>query len=1347
MINAQIQKARLNTAISSAGKRYNSVVNLQVENILSNLHAVNRDAEYINNLLKLTYKLKREANSRSVDHPDKKDEIDKLRSDAASIINRILGLKTKTKYENISWNILKKRIDYASKSANEIYWFLKGLQDEERKGNPYASTTIDTGNAWSLYQALDNLSSFLSDSRPQLFNTPRMILRGEAGIGKTHLLCDYAKTRIESNKPTLIFLAHELVDTNTSTDPVTRMASLLGYKDSESFSKDLKLLSKSSTERVCLIIDAINESDQVKWAQLATLFNIKGLSIIISVRNGYDKLIKNTSKYTVVEHFGFAEMEWEAISTFFKHYKMKLPEIPIIDPEFRNPLFLMIFCEAYAGKKDKSPRGKGATHVFEQYTETQSKKILDELGLRLPKDYLWTHVIKEIGIWMGVNRKTRILRPQLLKIINNDSNLSTHSNRLVPLMEHHGLLLKYPRHTSGGKRNGYHYTFTYNRFSDHLIVRSLLTANKIDSKEKAEEFFKDGSFLEKNVYNTGLIEALSIQLPERCKKTELVWAIPEEYRDHWNIKTAFLGGVKWRDVEVDGVNKKTGELKYIDEDQVLKYMNKYLVSSESDFFETLECLLDVCAVPLHPFNANRIHKILSRYTLPDRDTWWQKFLLYRTYDDGNAISRLQSWSLSELTEHATNDSVELASIVLVWTLASTDRKLRDRSTRSLVALFKNHQDSLLAVLDNFKDNNDPYVTERLFSVAYGALSLNPKNKEAFTAITQWFYTNHFLNKGRTPDALKDDFAKGIIELYLRHYPNKIRIKTKNITPPFKYYKFPKRIPTTDWLRSKYREDGDGDNNYVSIWASLMYGEGQSLADFGNYTMGSVLGELSNIPLSSKPPKDTRDEYDKFRESLNKKQRQLLDTYNMMGFSPILTFVKASGNKENITDPVEPSDKDINAALSAFEKSLGVFKKIKYRKFKPYILRETSPRRERYEYDLNIARRWIFSRVVKLGWNPRQHREYDRARGSYDRHQSSSAERIGKKYQWIGLSEFLALAGSNYYFKADRWSSDTRYTRYHGAYQTSLRDIDPTLDPLWLLTKKDEEVSEDAWWIPKYNSWNLKNWKSSTKDIPSPRKLITISKDNTEHLNLLSWNTWKGKSNTPEDEDNRSYPDLFMHVNGYIIRKKDLPLVKDWCEKQEFYNSRLPEPHDQSGAVFYKEMMDSAAYREVSESYQTEWTKKGDTTPFKVLPPIQGYSGSSFESDETSKGVSIYAPSVPLQKILKLRPAEKIGEYVSKNGEIKMFDPSVDYSAVHSALLVNKKPFMERLNKKGLTIIWTVLGEKMFIGSIYKDEYQGQRLEVHGYCYFDEDGKLIENLRFKNEWKNNTSGSNKSKSRV
>lgn len=742
-LDNQAQKERLKQANNSAGLRYNRDINLEIKNIKRNLQALNREPEYLAELFKLTYKAKKELLFFRTDHPDKTEELKQLHKNVKSVIDKLLSLKTKSKNENISWSILTNKLKIAIKLSNDLYWFFRDLQDKERQEKEeWAKTSIDTGPIWSLYVALRSLLDFINDGvKVDLFSTPRMILKGEAGIGKTHLLCDYANSRINSGKPTLIFLSDELASIE-DTNPVVCMAKLMGYTTSAGFLKDLRSLANSSPERVCLIIDAINEADAIKWSQLSELFNIKGLSLVISVRNGYEKIIPNRRKYSTVEHFGFSEMEWDAISTFFKHYKMKMPEIPIINPEFRNPLFLMIFCEAYEGETNKTFKGKGATHVFEQYVKVQSKKIAKELNIKIGKEYLWKHVIKEVGKWMGQNRTSVISRYNILKIIKADPKVSSHASELLKLMEKYGLLLKYPRYGKNSKRIEYKYKFTYNRFSDHLIVRSLLTENKINSEVSAQRFFADGKFLDENIYNTGLLGALSIEIPERCKKdkAEFVWVIPEKYRDDYRIKTAFLNSIKWRNVELDGFDKKTGKASYIDESQIRKYISTYMNDSIYDLYQVMDCLFDVSVVPNHPLNAMRLHEILSGANLAERDSWFQQYMLNATSEQGNAISRIQSWSISRLPRDISDrKAILLTGIALAWTLSSTDNDLRDRSTRALIQLFRYHQDVLVELLKIFIDIDDPYIVERLFAAAYGVVSLNPYNKVEFKSLAMWIY--------------------------------------------------------------------------------------------------------------------------------------------------------------------------------------------------------------------------------------------------------------------------------------------------------------------------------------------------------------------------------------------------------------------------------------------------------------------------------------------------------------------------------------------------------------------------------------------------------------------------------
>ena len=1339
MLDKNAQEQRLSITIVAAGKRYDTTVNLRVQSMYDHLHALNREPKYITDILRLVYKIKRDRYlDWAIELYPERTELTEIRKNVRIVLGRLFKIKHLDKNKNINWSKLISRLDSTASELFDQYSELRDIEEEKKK-KAKKDERYYAHDLWRLYRDISDLSDFLHDKKPELFNKPRLFLKGEAGIGKTHLLCDYAKERIEADKPTIIFLAHELSGISGANDPITRMSLLLGFKNSKSLLEALEKLSRKSSERVCIIIDAINEADQLKWQQLAPLYVIKGISLVVSLRNGYEFLVKDTSKYTVIEHSGFAEMEWEAVPVFFNQYGLKLPEIPIIDPEFKNPLFLGIFCTAYSDKR-KTPRGKGATDAFEQYIEHQSKTVIADLGLTLPDDYLWKNVIKQMGVWMGRNGKDRVLRKKLLEIIQKNKNLSAHSTQLVVLMERHGLLIKYP-HYAKRKRNGYSYKFTYNRFSDHLIVRSILTENNIqgtDASEKAKVFFEKNSFLEKTIqyWNEGLVEALAVQIPERCKGDELVWLVPKKYRDLEIMKTAFIEGLKWRDVA--SKDKKTGELKFIKTDQVLKYMNTRFVHSKYDMYKIIDVMLDVCAIPGHPFNADRLHSHLNRFKLGKRDAWWQDFLISHTGETGNAIKRIHSWSFSRLSAKASNESVLLASIALAWTLASTDRTLRDTSTRAMVAMLQEHQASLITLLTKyFAKCDDPYISERIFAVIYGALSLNPEDKEHFKQIAEYIYKYHFLDEKRMPNALIDDYAKGIIELYLRNYKNDIKVKIKKITPPFKYYQFPKRIPTITTLKKKYEGE---DRDYYTIWGSLMYGEGEDLADFGNYTLKATLRPFTNLPLGSTITTTDKERYNKFKESLNEKQKSLFDTYNTLKFNmsvkPLIAYIKPRPKAKDI--PKKPSSVEVDEALNKFIKSLGPFKKRRFKSLEKYIVRdERLPGIHANNFNLNIARRWIFRRVIQLGWIPEDHLDFDKARGSYDRMQSTSSERIGKKYQWIGLFEFAAILGSNYYFYDDTIWDKEKLTHYHGAYQTYMRDIDPTIDPRWLhgRNKRDRDKVK-PWWIPEYSAWDRKDWKFSTDDIPKPSQIIEVKKDGKVFLNLYSRITWKGEKDHPEDESSYNYPELWMHVTGYIVRKKDLQKTLAWSKDKEFWNNALPDVNDSSNGVFLKELIASSAYYEAFNPYRDEsgWVRKGsEDNAFDVLPPVEAYSSGSFDTDKTIKDhVRVYAPSGFLRDKMKLHLSENVGEYISADKKMRMYDPSVDMPAGDETVLVNKDEILRKLNKHNLVICWTILGEKLYFGDDLG--YRGQRLEIHGFCYFNKNGKLIENVRHKNEWK-------------
>ena len=101
-LDTQAQKERLKRANNSAGLRYNRAINLEVQNIKRNLQALNREPEYLAELFKLTHKAEKALLYHNTDHPDKTKELEQLRKNVKSVIDKLLSLKTKSKNENIS---------------------------------------------------------------------------------------------------------------------------------------------------------------------------------------------------------------------------------------------------------------------------------------------------------------------------------------------------------------------------------------------------------------------------------------------------------------------------------------------------------------------------------------------------------------------------------------------------------------------------------------------------------------------------------------------------------------------------------------------------------------------------------------------------------------------------------------------------------------------------------------------------------------------------------------------------------------------------------------------------------------------------------------------------------------------------------------------------------------------------------------------------------------------------------------------------------------------------------------------------------------------------------------------
>jgi len=98
--------------------------------------------------------------------------------------------------------------------------------------------------------------------------------------------------------------------------------------------------------------------------------------------------------------------------------------------------------------------------------------------------------------------------------------------------------------------------------------------------------------------------------------------------------------------------------------------------------------------------------------------------------------------------------------------------------------------------------------------------------------------------------------------------------------------------------------------------------------------------------------------------------------------------------------------------------LEVFKK----EIVPY-LEDKSLGKDRDWFNLAIAQRWIFKKVLDLGWTEDRFATFDSSVDGSTTHPRGEykAERIGKKYQWMAFHEFLARVSDNFEFAEEMWS--------------------------------------------------------------------------------------------------------------------------------------------------------------------------------------------------------------------------------------------------------------------------------------------------------------------------------------
>ena len=1320
-------KEKLQASLETAGPRYSLEMNVKLP-IARKFEILGRTSSFYTMLQMTTRNIfqdfKYSKNSKTVS--ETASEFSKLNSNIDSITN-ILKNTDWVEQKPIDF---KKLHEYCEKACDIIHKIILKLQEKTKeniekykdKDPRIEDFNNEIYHLSKLQRRLIKLKEWIKSDSCLVTNTGALLLRGDAGNGKTHLLCDVANKRILSNRFSVLLHGSHFTNDNPKKQIIEELDLDCTF---DVFLGALNAVGQANNSKTLIMIDALNEgAGQQIWPKylpelLITVSKYSWVGIAVSIRTSYEQAIipkyigpEKLSRFT---HNGFGSKTEEAIGIFFDNNGIERPRVPLLVPEFSNPQFLLILCRGLKTMNlTKIPHNlRGLTSVYDFFIDTVNEKLarIDMLDYS-PHEKIVHTAVERLAERMASKNVRFLPYSDAKSHLNEIYPSTTQSNSLIHHLISEGLLSEDLMRVESGVCKQV-IQFAYERLGDNLIIKNQL--KNVKTKQDAVKLFrKTGSFAKyfKNSATSmhrGMINAISIQLPEKLKQ-DLIEIKPDLANDDV-ILASFLDSFMWR--HPDSVRRPS-----------LLQIEKYVLRKRHHMSRFFKMILTVSADPALPLNGKYLHKYLSRLQMDDRDSVWSTFLHYDYYLDDSIVKRWIEWAWNADKSYLLPESSYLAGLTLSWFLTSSNRLVRDRATKALVSLLSDRIGVLIRILKKFARCNDPYVVERLFCAAYGC-AMRSDDKSGLKCLAYYTYSKIFKNTNPPPNILIREYAKGIIDCAV-HKGTELDIDCKKLNPPYRS-RWIQHFPTENDVKElqvahSIAPPREPDYGVHMIFNSLSY-----MGDFYCYIIKTNLDDFdwSTRLLPNNKPREAV--FEEFARDITDEQKTPWKNYYTI-VSKKESFRRVAKKDRGSVFGFTFEDDELDDVVKKYktylrEKLDNEQRQIFDKYITPYVEHSFNQRPSKQHYDLKLFARWIVRRVFDFGWTKDKFGQFDHNVSMYESTPRSAGkpERMGKKYQWIAYYELLARASDNFEFNSD--SGDRAFRKYHSVSQLMYgRNIDPSLLISKTFTKDGYDEPHSSWWFPfRYDNWDSKNsdieWVKNTTDLPDFESIIEVTnpKDGSKWLVLGS--RFYLQQKIPADQESSETPkrDIFFHLDSCLAKKSDISKLYSWGKKQGYRDGRFPE-FDYTYVTFLGELYWEKSVQRTVNRGEPFWTKQGDSRdelPAKVYVPMYRYMHESNSYDRsTDEGFHILLPNKLL--VEKMGLINKIdGTFVNSNGELVAYDPSVLEDGP-SVLLIKKDNFVRFLQDCGYEIIWQIIGQKMILEYRHPnpENWKGC-LDIHG----------------------------------
>jgi hypothetical protein len=827
-----------------AGKRYTPETNTEVS-ITHQMRALRFDDEIIKGIQERVQVVA----SKVVDlsRPPKssqKEIIDRVRDATSFLEEKACNLTISNSAVTIEE--IDQHLKEISTSVGEMYDLIsdeaKAAKNKakEREVYDYVKHKCD-----QVYTATSTALKWIDNVVVALLKGKPLLLVGDAGKGKTHLFIDQCQAHLSSGGGAIVLFGQK-VQSDRAVAKIISSELELGDLSVCDLLGVLNSFGQASSRPFLVLIDALNESPlrDTIWNHympdfLLAMRDYPYVRMATSVRNDFLRLTLSQQlidSFVRMSHPGFEGVEYEAVKAYFRHYEIDLTTPPL-NPEFSNPLFLKIYCEARhrAGNK-LSPDGlDGLYLIFDMLINEINQKISRDLKMQSNRKLVQT-ALKKLAAKMG--SRSFLLEADAIEVVESLFKGVNDEQSLYYSMLSEGLLVQTVGYSETGTADQTNIALAYDRFTDLIKAMSIIPDELSDENRTALRTQLEALILNDHEFyqNQSLLSALSLVLPERFIGEELIDVLSPSHDKVDCLIGSFLYSVIWRTSE--SMSDRTVELWWkIQENQKLDTV--------------FDDLLLMALRKDHTLNALALDDLLRLQSMHNRDIGWSNsvdrlwggFVEVDGYEL-RAIHRLVDWALRHPDPGRISDDVRfLWAIALSWIFSTSNRIARDFATKALVRLLENRLVVAEKLCRHFASSeksgrvNDPYVVERVMCASYGA-AMRSQDQKGLERLAQLGYDLFFAPNSQCDHVLIRDYALGLIRLALdRAIP--LSIDPTRIEPPFETVGFDPHL-TTDAIKKKYNiEDRKWNEGYTPAWNKLKP-EHIVGGDFGIYQVSSTL---------------------------------------------------------------------------------------------------------------------------------------------------------------------------------------------------------------------------------------------------------------------------------------------------------------------------------------------------------------------------------------------------------------------------------------------------------------------------------------------------------------------------